>query len=100
MPFLAVVHLRPLDCPECGSPVAPAGSRSFVVDAGGSPVLFDAQDPPAEMEVALECPRGHAVALLVPNEISAEETMATPEEAPLATDAVLQSGRTESGAAL
>jgi hypothetical protein len=100
VPFLAIVHLRALACPDCGAGVAEPGARSFIVDPQGAPVAFDTGDPPAEMIVALACPRGHTVALAVPNEISAEETLTTPENAPLGPDAVLQSGKTESGASL
>jgi hypothetical protein len=97
VPFLAVVHLRELDCRQCGVKLAEAGARSFIVDAGGGPALFSAGDPPAEMTVELVCAQGHANALLVPNEIAAEETLLTPEEAPIGADAQLRSGTTESG---
>jgi hypothetical protein len=68
-----------------------------VVDAQGSPVLFDPDDPAAEMTVEIACPGGHALTLLVPNEISAEETLMIPDRAPIAGDAVVRSGTTESG---
>ncbi len=97
MPFLAIVHLQPATCAECGAPVAAPGARSFVVDAQGSPVWFDPSDPPAEITVEVACLNGHAVTLLVPNEISAEETLMIPDRAPIAADAVVRSGTTESG---
>lgn len=99
MGFLAAVHLQELRCPECGATLAIPGARSFVVDERGDPVGFDADDPPTEMELDIRCPNGHHVTLLVPNEISAEEVSVTPEEAPVAVDAVLVSGSTESGTA-
>ena len=49
------------------------------------------------MAVQLTCPNGHAVELNVPNEIAAEETLTTPDEAPIAADAVVVSGMTEKG---
>ena len=89
MPFLAVVHLRELDCPECGERIAEPGARSFIVDAAGSPVAFDEGSIPEEMVVEVACARGHRARLYVPNEVSAEETLSTPEGAPIAADAVL-----------
>ena len=89
MPFLAVVHLRDLACPECGAQIAVAGARSFVVDPEGAPLLFDEQSMPSEMTLTIACPRGHLAPLLVPNEVAVEETMATPDAAPIAADAVL-----------
>lgn len=89
MPFLAVVHLRDLRCRECGAEIAAPGARSFVVDLQGAPVLFDEQSIPDEMTLTIACPRGHLATLLVPNEVAVEETMATPDAAPIAADAVL-----------
>jgi hypothetical protein len=77
--------------------LAQPGARSFVVTLDGDPVHFSPDDPPAEMVVHLFCPQGHATELDVPNEISAEESMVTPDEAPLGADACLISGTTESG---
>lgn len=98
MPFLAVIHLRAAQCPECGTPLAAAGARSFVVDDRGLPVFFDPADPAAELTLELACPNGHALELLVPNEVAAEEASAIPAGAPIGVDAVLRLGRTESGA--
>jgi hypothetical protein len=98
--YLSLVHLRKLVCRECGALLAEPGARSFVVDAEGEAVKFDEQDQPAEMQLEMICPNGHSTGLFVPNEISAEETLATPDEAPLAGDAILMSGTTESGATL
>jgi hypothetical protein len=95
--FLSLVHLRDLVCATCSAPLAPAGSRSFVVDADGMPVGFAKDDQPAEMTVQFVCSNGHATELFVPNEIGAEETLRTPDTAPLGTDAVLLSGKTEAG---
>lgn len=95
--FLSLVHLRELSCEECKAPLAPAGARSFIVDAQGDPIDFSKEDPPAEMVVQMLCRNGHPTELNVPNEISAEETLTTPEEAPIAPDAVLLSGSGESG---
>lgn len=89
MPFLAVVHLRDLVCRECGAEIAAPGARSFVVDPQGAPVLFDEQSMPSEMALTIACPLGHLSTILVPNEVGVEETMATPEAAPIAADAVL-----------
>lgn len=100
MPFLSLVHLRELQCEECRKVLATAGARSFIVDGDGNPVHFSEQDPPAEIVVQLLCRNGHATELNVPNEIAAEETLTTPEEAPLGTDAVVISGATESGKSL
>lgn len=98
--FLSLVHLTELRCGACSELLAQAGARSFVVNGEGDPVGFSTDDPPAEMVVHLLCPGGHANELNVPNDISAEESMITPEEAPIAIDACLISGTTESGKAL
>lgn len=100
MPFLSLVHLRALDCERCGAPLAAAGARSFVVGADANPADFALDDPPAEMVVCLACPHGHLTELNVPNEIAAEQTLLTPQDAPIARDAVVISGTTESGKAL
>jgi hypothetical protein len=100
VPFIAIVHLRELRCPECDVPVAEAGARSFVVDSEDAPVWFAADDAPAELEVDVYCANGHAARLLLPNEVGAEEAASVPESAPLGPDAVLESGLTESGKAL
>lgn len=100
MPYLALVHVRAPECPVCGTVLAPAGARSFLVDAQGLPFAIRADDRPAEMTVEIACPNGHRLGLVVPDEISAEETLDTPESAPIAPDAVLLAGKTESGAAL
>jgi hypothetical protein len=97
MPFLSLVHLRDLACAQCGKLLAAAGARSFIVDGEGNPVHFSEDDPPAEMVVQLYCRNGHATELNVPNEIGAEETLKTPEDAPIGTDAVMLGGTTENG---
>jgi len=89
VPFLSVVLLRELVCPECGAKLAEPGARSFVVDPQGTPVNFEEQSMPSEMALTIACPNGHFATLLVPNEVSVEETMATPDAAPIAADAVL-----------
>lgn len=89
MPFLALVHLRELRCPECETLLAEAGARSFLVDASGEAINFSGSEPPEEMTVAIRCPQGHEATLYVPNEIGAEETLITPEDAPIARDAIL-----------
>jgi predicted component of type VI protein secretion system len=98
--FLALVHLREARCAQCGAVVAAPGSRSFVVGPDGTPVEFSRDDPPAEMTVEIDCPNGHGLVLYVPNEIAAEETLYTPQDAPLANDARLVETHSESGAAL
>lgn len=98
--FLSLVHLAELRCEECKDLIAQAGARSFIVTLDGDPVRFSPDDPPAEMVVHLLCPQGHASELNVPNEISAEESMNTPDQAPIGADACLISGTTESGKAL
>lgn len=97
MPFLAIVHLQETRCDRCGAVLAAPGARSFVVDDEGLPVLFDVDDPAVAMTVEFPCPNGHAVTRLVPSEVSAEETLMTPERAPIAVDAILRSSVTESG---
>lgn len=100
MPFLAVAHLRDARCPECDFTLAVPGARSFIVSPDGYPVHFDPGDPPAEMTVELACPNGHALTLLLPNDVAAEETSTIPERAPIGRDALLRSGTTESGRSL
>ncbi|MBV9270449.1 MAG: hypothetical protein JO165_05100 [Candidatus Eremiobacteraeota bacterium] len=94
---MSLVHLRELRCPQCSALVAEAGARSFIVNAEDSPIGFAQDDPPAEMVVELTCENGHVQELNVPNEISAEETLSTPDDAPIAVDAVLTGGTTEGG---
>lgn len=98
--FLSLVHLVALQCEECSAGLAEPGARSFIVDGEGDPVPFSPDDPPAEMVVQILCPNGHLTELSVPNEISAEESIITPDEAPIGADACLISGTTESGKAL
>jgi hypothetical protein len=98
--FLSLVHLTELRCEQCGDVLAEPGARSFIVTPGADPVVFSSEDPPAEMVVQVLCRCGHANELNVPNEISAEESLNTPDEAPIAADACLISGTTESGKAL
>lgn len=95
--FLNLVHLVALQCEACTAALAEPGARSFIVNGHGDPVQFSADDPPAEIVVELLCPNGHLTELNVPNEISAEESLTTPDEAPIAFDACLISGTTESG---
>ena len=78
MPFLAVIHLRAAQCPECGTPLAAAGARSFVVDGQGAPGPLIPADPPAELTLEIACPNGHSLTLLVPNEVAAEEASPIP----------------------
>jgi phage FluMu protein Com len=89
MPFLALVHLRELRCAQCNELLAQAGARSFLVDESGEALNFSENEPPAEMTVAIYCSNGHENPLYVPNEIAAEETLYTPEEAPIARDAIM-----------
>lgn len=94
--FLSLVHLRELRCHACNAEMATPGARSFIVDSDGNPMRFSQEDPPAEMVVQLACPGGHVTELNVPNEISAEESLQTPDDAPIAADAYAVSGTTES----
>jgi len=87
--YLALVHLRDLNCEACGAPLAVAGARSFIVSGDDEPVGFEQDAVPEEMTVELHCPAGHATQMFVPNEIGAEETMQTPEEAPIGADAFI-----------
>ena len=89
MPFLALVHLRERRCPECNALLGAAGARSFVVDRRGDPVNFSYDDPPEAMTVELVCPNGHRNTLTVPEDLSAEETLATPDSAPIGRDATI-----------
>jgi hypothetical protein len=100
MPFIAIVHLRELHCPECALPIAEAGARSFVVGNDGAPVWFAEDDMPSELAVDVSCENDHPVRLLLPNEVGAEEGANVPDVAPFAPDAVLESGLTESGKVL
>jgi len=90
MPFLALVHLRELRCATCDALLAEGGARSFVVDERGEAINFSSEDPPAEMAIDIVCPNGHETRLYVPNEIGAEETLSTPEDAPIGRDAILR----------
>ncbi len=98
--FLSLVHLSQVRCEQCSALLAEPGARSFVVNAAAEPIAFSADDPPAEMVVHMVCPQGHTTELDLPNEISAEESMSTPTDAPMGADACLIFGTTESGKAL
>jgi hypothetical protein len=87
--YLALVHLRDLNCEACGAPLAVAGARSFIVTEDDEPLAFEADKVPEEMTVELRCPVGHTTQMFVPNEIGAEETLQTPEEAPIGADAFI-----------
>ena len=89
MAFLDLVHVRERRCERCDCILAEPGARSFIVDADGMPVHFDVEHPPAEMHVGLTCPKGHQMRLSVPDDVSAEATMMTPDDAPIAVDALL-----------
>lgn len=89
MPFLALVHLRELRCEQCNELLAAPGARSFLVDERGEAVNFSEKEPPEEMTVAILCSNRHENELYVPNEIAAEETLYTPEDAPIARDAIM-----------
>lgn len=100
MPFLALVHLRDVRCGQCGCQLAGAGARSFIVDRQGNPLHFSSEDPPAQLMVELRCPNAHVTRLNVPNDVAAEEALATPDAAPIALDAQIVSGTTDGGASL
>ena len=89
--YLALVHLRDAGCSQCNAPLAAAGSRSFIVDDDGSPHGFPRDAVPDEMSVEIRCQNGHTNRFFVPNELGAEETLHTPEDAPVARDAELVS---------
>jgi hypothetical protein len=89
MPFLALVHLRELRCPQCGLVLAAPGARSFVVDDRDEAINFSHEEPPDAMTVEILCPNGHRVSQRVPDELAAEEALAVPDDAPIARDAVL-----------
>jgi hypothetical protein len=89
LPFLDLVHLRERRCEQCDAILAQPGSRSFIVDAAGLPVSFPEDGTPAGMSVRLICPNGHETVLDVPGDVSAEAAMMTPDDAPIATDAIL-----------
>jgi len=88
MPYLNIVHLRALTCAVCGAELASAGARSFIVSGNGEPFSFPADDIPENLLVQLTCANGHVTELSVPGEVSAEEARMTPDDAPIATDAV------------
>lgn len=88
MIYLALVHLRDARCTQCGLPLAAAGARSFVVDALGEPIGYDAEQQPEEMTVEILCQAEHPNTFFVPNELAAEEVLRVPEDAPIGRDAV------------
>ena len=89
MPFLALVHLRERRCPDCNALLGAAGARSFVIDDRGDPVAFSQDEPPEEVRVELVCENGHTTTLLVPEDLGAEDTLVTPDGAPIARDAII-----------
>lgn len=88
--FLSLVNLREMRCPLCKELLAPAGARSFIVDGEGNPVHFSPDDPPPEMTLEIRCSNGHVNVVSVPNDAGAEESMTTPQDAPIGRDAVLR----------
>jgi len=88
MPFLALVHLRELRCPQCGLLLASPGARSFVVDERDEAINFSQEDPPEAMTVEILCPNGHRVEQSVPEQLAAEEALSVPDDAPIAHDAL------------
>lgn len=69
--------------------LATAGARSFVVDDADEAINFSESDPPQTMTVSILCPSGHQVVQTVPEQLSAEEALAVPDNAPIARDARL-----------
>jgi hypothetical protein len=100
MPFLNLVHVRELRCKTCIALLAPAGARSFIVDAEHNPAAISVDDPAAQIVVRLTCPNGHVTVLTVPNDVAAEEALMTPDNAPIAVDACIASSGTQSREAL
>jgi hypothetical protein len=100
VPFLAVTHLHAARCPQCGSLLAAPGARSFIVAEDGLPASFSESDLPNEIAVELQCPHGHALRLLIPNQAAAEDVAAIPDEAPIGSDARLIRGEPEPGTGL
>jgi hypothetical protein len=91
--FLSIVHLRERRCPLCNALLATAGARSFIVDSQGDPVAFATANPPAQMQLEMRCENGHIDVITVPGEASAEESIHTPDDAPIALDAVYRGER-------
>ncbi len=89
MPFLALVHLRERRCSQCNALLGTAGARSFVVDERGDPVNFSQDEPPEELRVELICENGHTTMLRVPEDLGAEDTLVTPDGAPIGRDAMI-----------
>jgi hypothetical protein len=89
MPFLALVHLRERRCPQCDALLGAAGARSFVVDDRGDPISFSQEEPPEQMQVDVVCENGHSTMLRVPEDLGAEETLVTPDGAPIGRDAMI-----------
>lgn len=87
--YLALVHLRTLDCRECQESLAPEGSRSIIVDGAGDPVAFLTDEPPEELVLLLTCSLGHELEVNVPLNMAVENVEMTPDDAPLASDARL-----------
>lgn len=89
MPFLALVHLRERRCPQCNALLGAAGARSFVVDQRWDPVSFSQDEPLEHMQVEVICENEHATMLRVPDDLGAEETLVTPDGAPIGRDAMI-----------
>lgn len=89
MPFLALVHLRECRCSQCNALLGAAGARSFVIDDHGDPINFSQDEPPEEMRAVIVCQNGHSTILHVPDDLGAEETLVTPDGAPIGRDAMI-----------
>lgn len=87
-------------CATCDELLADPGARSFLVNASGDPLSVGTEDPPSTILVEVRCSNGHSSRLRVPDDLAAEETIAVPDDAPIARDARIVSGTTEGGRAL
>lgn len=54
--FLTLIHSQQVKCPNCETTIVPVNSRSYVVDASGTPVVPRNQYPfPLEFSVQCKC---------------------------------------------
>lgn len=94
MPALALIHQQTLLCAVCRSEVAALGSHSVVTTRDGAVILFDDQDPPTQLTVAIVCNDGHTTK--PPSSVKIV-VAGTTGKAPRANNAVAIEGKTRSG---
>jgi|SRR5271166_726768 len=86
MPLLFVLHKFEAHCATCGENLGPAGAWSQVLDPNGAVILFNDQDQPKGITLALECSKKHKTA--PPDDWPLEWSFRIPSDAVMGCPAV------------